>query len=594
LPIDTMENLVNLGISGYGAAKGVLGFPGSSLPDPISNTPLGSQWIKEKMRGGGALVDPPRPDDVYSRMLGTAGQIGGASMFPGATIKNTIAPMIATPAVEEVFGKEYAPIGVVAPAFLGKGISSARQGIAKKATPLYQTFKRAGAEPSVGMVTNNAFFHGIENLLSKFPGGAGVMKRYSERLQSQIGSDSRTGVSAEAAGRVIERGITGKGGFIERTSNTWNKLDNATAAKIPKTAKFKPTNTIQALDDLTTPVVGAERTTEALVNPKISSISTNLKADVAADRWNLNIGGQQFSVPRGNMHYEALRALRTKVGSMIDDAIVSGTSGGELKKIYGALSEDMRMAAHKAGAGREFDRQNIYYRARMDRINSVLDRVIGKGKQSEDIYKAFEPRDPEAAGKVRAVMRSLKPDERKVVTEAVVNRLGRAKSSKQDEFGEVFSSETFLTNWNNLSKGAKAQLFPDVRMRGDLDAIAKSSEILRTGSKVFSNASGTAGSFAAYSVYLSPIVSIGTGTVAPVASAAGMAGTAYLGSKLLTSQSFVRWLSTSPARNTNDIATSLARLSVIFNNSDDEGFKNELTKYIQSLQTDIPSVPIQE
>ncbi len=66
------------------------------------------------------------------------------------------------------------------------------------------------------------------------------------------------------------------------------------------------------------------------------------------------------------------------------------------------------------------------------RIETVLDRVIGKGKQPEDIFKAFMPTDPDQANKVRSVMRSLAPSERQVVSEAVANRLGRAKPGASD------------------------------------------------------------------------------------------------------------------------------------------------------------------
>jgi hypothetical protein len=441
-----------------------------------------------------------------------------------------------------------------------------KNAVAARTAPTVETFRQAGTYPSVGQATDNTFLHGIENLAAKFPGGSGVMKGFIENQQRQMGRQARTGVPAEAAGRAIE---SGGQGFIERTKATWQGLENAMAQKIPKDYKFPPMATAQVLDELTTPVAGAEATTGRLVNPKLVEMRDALRTDIQA-------GG-------GELPFEALRNLRSRVGSMLDDSLVSGVPNGELKKVYGALSKDIEGAAKGAGAGPEFTRQNNYYRARMDRIESVLDRVIGKDKQPEDIFKAVNPTDPDQANKLRSVMRSLLPHERQIVSEAVANRLGRAAPGQQDEMGTLFSSEKFLTNWNKLSPGAKAQLFPEPPLRENLEKVAKAAASIREGKGIYSNPSGTAGSFAAYSVYSSPIVSFATGNVAPMVAGAGAAGGAYLGAKMLTSPKVVEWLATPIKPNSPQAAAHLARLGVIYNQSSPD-LKQELSKFVQSTQ----------
>lgn len=293
---------------------------------------------------------------------------------------------------------------------------------------------------------------------------------------------------------------------------------------------------------------------------------------------------EDLQANNGVMPYEALRALRTRVGSMLDDSMVSGVPGGELKKLYGALSKDLEAAATQAGAGQEFARQNAFYRARMDRIESVLDRVVGKASQPEEIFRRLVPTDPDQAGKVRAVMRSLDPSQRQVVSEAIVNRLGRATPGKQDEVGSVFSSETFLSNWNKMSDAAKAQLFPNHSMRQNVEAIAKAASQIRSGAGIYANPSGTAGSFAAYSVYGSPIATAATGSLAPVAAAGAAIGTAWAGAKMLTNPKVVEWLArpVNPAK-PGEAAAHLARLAVIYNQVDD-ATKQELDQFISSTQ----------
>jgi hypothetical protein len=564
LPVDTAENIYNLGK----AAVGTLSGRPQDFP-LVGGTPGGSQSIATLLERAGIRTTNPRPDDPASRMLSTAGTIAGGSMIPGAGVRGTAAAATGGALAGEALGPEYTGLGALSPAAGTRVLAGAKNAIAAKTAPTVETFKQAGTMPSVGQATDNVFLHGLENLAAKFPGGSGVMKGFIENQQRQMGTQARTGVPTEAAGRAIEAGIRGEGGFLERTKAQWAQLDNAVAAKIPKGATFQPSNTVQALDELTTPIRGAEKSTGTPLDARIVAIKENLLADLQANN--------------GQMPFEALRKIRSRVGAQIDDALVQGAKSGEMSKLYGALSKDLETAATQAGAGREFARQNNFYRTRMDRIESVLDRVIGKGKQPEDIFKAINPTDPDQANKLRATLRSLTPSERKVISEAVVNRLGRATPGRQDELGEVFSSETFLTNYNKLSPGAKAQLFPDPPLRENVEKIAKASASIRAGKGIYANPSGTAGSFAAYSVYASPIASIATGSLAPVAAGAGAAGTAYLGAKMLTSPKVVEWLAKPIKPTSVEAAAHLSRLGVIYNQSDPE-LKAELAQYVQSIQ----------
>lgn len=572
LPMDTVQNAYNLLKAGAGTVATAAGRP-DLAPELTTGTPLSSEWIANQMQKLGINTRNPRPDDPASRMLFTGGVVGGGSMIPGANLRpSSVLPAAGAAAVAgEVSDNPLAPaVASMIPAAANAGVTAARNAVATKAQPTLQTFRDVGAQPSAGQVTGSVFLHGLENLAAKFPGGAGVMKGFIEAQQRQIGATARTGVSAEAAGRAIESGVTSTGGFLDRTRATWQKLDNAVAQKIPKTAAFAPANTVQALDDLTRPIQGAEKTTGGLVNPKVAAMHQNIVDDLTANN--------------GVMPFEALRSLRSKVGSMIDDSLVSGIPSGEMKKLYGALSKDLEAAANQAGAGPEFARQNNYYRARMDRIENVLDRVIGKGRQPEDIFKTVNPTDPDQANKLRSVMRSLDPTERKTVTDAVVNRLGRAAPGKQSEVGDIFSSNTFLTNWNRLSAGAKQQLFPNPPMRENVERIARAASNIRTGSGIYANPSGTAGSFAAYSVYSSPIVSVASGSVIPLAAAGGAMGSAYVGSKMLTNPKIVEWLATpvQPA-NPGAAAAHLVRLGLIYNAEKDPEVKSEIEQFISRV-----------
>lgn len=533
------------------------------IPRGLSNflpAPIG----QAAMRGVNALVAPSRglvradPQNTAEQMASTGGEIAGAAAVSGplGSVKQA-ALNIGLPAAGGVVGEQLGgemgkTIGALTPTAARLAAAPVRHAIAGKVAPNIETFRKAGTTPTVGQATESNFIRGLENLIAKFPGGVGVMRGKADTQQAQMGALGRTGVSGEDAGRAIESGVKG---FVERTKAAWGQLDDQLAAKVPASAKFAPANTLKALDDLTAPVQGAEKTTSALTNPKIGEMKANLTADLQANN--------------GVLPFEAMRALRSKVGSMLDDSLVSGIPGGQLKRLYGALSEDLKSAATATGASREFARQSNYYRSRMDRIENTLERVLGK--TPEETFARFMPKDAEQANKVRATMRSLDPDQRQIVKDAVVSRLGKALPSKQNEVGEVFSSETFLTNWNKLSNGAKAQLFDQPTMK-NLDSLAKVSSNIREGSKTFANPSGTAGAVAPWG--LGGMAA--TGNVLP---ALGMIGSAYVGSKMLTNPKVVQWLAT-PVKS-SDMAQHLTRLATIYNSTKDDGLKAELEKLVE-------------
>lgn len=584
-----------VGLTGRHAIEGLASLP-AMVAQPVADlgdmalSAMGSdfrfgnqaQGVSDLLSRAGA----PEPETAGERVVGDASQVltagGGvlglaqrgtgplANMLaraPGSQAASSVAGGGAAGVTRETGGSP----GAQALAGLGAGvatpaaISGVRNAISARTTPNVEAFRSAGAEPSVGAATNSRFLQGLENLVAKLPGGQGVMQRFHSETQKHLGSKVRTGVTAETAGRTIERGVDK---FLHRTKERFSQLDARTAEKIPSKTRIEPQSTVRILGEITSPVVGAESTTAAMVNPALANMRRNLAEDLSTNN--------------GQMPYEALRQLRTRVGSMLDDALVTGVPGGQLKRVYGALSEDMRRAAEAAGAGKEFARQNHYWRARMDRIESTLERVVGKGSQPEDIFRRVNPATPDAVNKLRATLRSLEPAEREVVSRAVIDRLGRATPGRQNDIGDAFSSETFLTNWNRISPQAKSALFPNSGMRADLDKLANVSSRLRGSGQVFANPSGTAGAAAGYTVYGSMGLGALTGNTPAIAAGAGALLLTNVTSRMLTSPRVVNWLASTPS-NRQHMAAHIARLPTIYAQIDDEGLREDLAAYAESL-----------
>ena len=101
LPMDTATSLANLGIAGYGAAKGAMG--GTDLPELLPPQIGGSKWIAEKLNKGAKVLDPdardlfanPRPDSAAAQMLHTGAAVASGGLLSPATSVKTAATNVA-------------------------------------------------------------------------------------------------------------------------------------------------------------------------------------------------------------------------------------------------------------------------------------------------------------------------------------------------------------------------------------------------------------------------------------------------------------------------------------------------------------------
>lgn len=581
-------------------------------PSPLPATPFSN--LASRM---GGFVEP---QDRTGRIIEKVGEFVGASAFPVGAVAGSARsgvqsanPLInsllqdAGKSVPKFLEKELAaataagsgagiaseafpgnPVAEIAGALAPAGILAATKGLARGAfrggeqgrqtvQQNIDTFADAGTTPSVGQATGGTGIQGLETVVGKSPGGMTAMRNAAEKTSREIGlkiDDLASGISkksgAEVAGRVIEKGIVN--GFASRFRNQSQKLYEKLNKFIPDNTKVAINQTTKTLDDLAAPIAGAESVSGVLANPKILQIQKALAEDAAQT---------------GTLPYSAVKQLRSTVGRLLSSSeIVSEAPRAQLKQLYGALSQDMRVAAEAAGpkAMKAFNRANKFWASGTNRIDDVLEKVT-KRANPEDVFRAATA-GKEGGTTVRAVMRSLNPEEQAVVSATVLRRMGKARNSSQDALGEVFSVETFLTNWNALSKEAKTALFarPNLgTLSKDLNQVAKAASSIREGSRVLANPSGTAGQGASMVAGGSAVTSVLAG-MPSIAAGIGALMTLNRGAAaLLTNPEFVKWLAQStriaPAR----MPGHIARLSVIAKDFDDEG-KEAVQEYLQALQ----------
>lgn len=455
---------------------------------------------------------------------------------------------------------------------LARGATRGGEAGRKTVEETINTFKGAGAMPSVGQATQRRALQNLETISSKGPGGGTpFFRKATETVQgiqkriNSIADDLSKGATVERAGRTIKQSI---GNFVDdfkgKAGILYNKLDDA----IPKETKVTVSNTKTLLDDLAAPVAGAERTTTELVNPIIRRMQQNITED-AAD---------------GTLPYGALKALRTRIGEKLtSNDLITDVPRAQLKRLYGAISEDLKAAAQDAGALQTWRRADDYWKAGINRVDDFLE-PLAKKVQPEDIFIAAT-KGREGATRIRAVMRSLNPKEKETVAAAVLKRLGKANPSAQDELSDVFSTETFLTNWAKLDPNARSALFSGSKKLSqyakNIDQIAKTARIIREGSRALYNPSGTA----SQSANIGTAILATGGIVNP--SYLALAATAFVSNnalaRLMTSPKFVKFLADSTRFPAHRLPSLMTRLTVETQNENAQ-LQQDIQEYFKNIE----------
>jgi hypothetical protein len=263
-----------------------------------------------------------------------------------------------------------------------------------------------------------------------------------------------------------------------------------------------------------------------------------------------------------------MKRLRTQVGELVDDSVLSpDTSTRQLRALYAAMSDDLTTAVKATGspqAAQAVTRANNYYRAGMQRVEA-LERIIDRSGGPEAVYKAMFNNSREGGTTLRRVMQSLDGPQQKDLAAATLRRLGRANPSAQDELGEVFSPETFLTNWNKMAPEAKNALFDRFgsTYRSDLDNLASATYRAREAAQVLANPSGTAPLGAQVTAYSALGGLLFTGNIGGAATVAGTMGASNVAARAFTNPKIVRALARSTEMPVQAVPAVLNQLAQI-------------------------------
>ena len=554
---------------------------------------MGQGWIDRAARNGLIDSNRPAPATELGRAARKAGAFGATALASGP---GSLLPT-ATSFVGSEIGRAVDPggpgetIGAFAGGFtpmaVEQGIARGSQAIKYglrgsdttgrlKVIDAVNDARVAGTSPTVGQTGATGFSRYFEGILKHAPGAVGTFKTALEDQAKSIGA--RITQIADRLSRNADEvsagqaGLRGVRSFTDSFKNKASRLYSDLDAEIPAQTQVQVASTVAELQKITKPISGAPGVTEITANNQLNKVATALIDDVQK-------GG-------GSIPYEGLKQLRTWVGERLGaPSLTNDLPQAQLKALYGALSDDMRAAATAQGASAEraFNRANDFYRAGSKRIDDHLERLAKQGAEPEKVFEAlWRGRGGETF--IQTVRRSIPDSDWKTVAAAALKRLGDAKNSVQSAAGDVWSSETFLTRWNELSPSAKQAFFGGSSLgtlRHDLDAIARTAERIREQAKVLHNSSGTTPTAVNVGAAATALTAAGTGNFHIAAGIGAAAVLSNVSARLMTNPAFVSWLAKTTSVPATQMPARLGLLTAIAANNPD--IRDDVKAYLDGF-----------
>lgn len=532
---------------------------------PVAET-ASERVVQDINRGGASAVGGIATGAGLSNAAGAVTQAVGKTMAaaPLTQLASGAAGQGAAAVTRESGGGEGAQLvanvaGSLAPSVIPFATQTAVRGALRggeagrqRVADNIATFEAAsGTVPTMGQATQSRTLQAAETGLSNVIGGSGIMARRGE-AQAKALEDSVQSLSQQlapnatgwGAGEAITKGVNAFKDSVKTTQKElYGKLDNF----IPPTTPVSVNRTQEALKALNEGIDGAPNLSQFFRNAKIGNIERAMLKDVeGATLANIAPGMSSTGVAptAGQLPYQAIQKLRTLVGQEIsENSLTSDVPRSKWRALYAALSDDLGTAAEQAGpqAQQAWSRANQYTKASIQRLDQ-LETIVNR-EAPERVFKAATSGLSDGGTQINRLMKSMPEENRREVAAAVLQRLGRAKNSAQNEMGDAFSSETFLTNLAAMSLPARRALFSNSGFPGLEEKVMTMGRMAanrREGAQVFSNPSGTARQIGLGAWASTLIGGLASGNPVVIAGALAAPATANVLARKMTSEQAVR------------------------------------------------------
>lgn len=425
----------------------------------------------------GRVVEPDR------NVLQRAGDVGmtaltglGTALAAGA---GTVAEVVAGDTTQEkklardlMMGLEVAIPELAGPT--STGVRMSRQVAAGKVIPKAREYgemtprmEAARAAEDLGVLPEASMQGRVGSMLSggleASPISGPTIQRGTERVITEmkdaaddIASKAGLQTTTEAAGEALQ---AGSGKFVNKFEDKAELLFNRVDDLIGKDAMVVAPSTADALEEIAK---------YAAAHPEIASQLNLGKFVKLYDQFRgsgSGLSGVDTAIP-----YGVLKDLRSTFGKSIGkiNGPLADMDQGRVKMIYGKLSEDMKLAAESSGpdALKAFEQANGFYARGREIIDGTIARFTN-AKTPQEAYTNLqrmlvEGNVRQSTAAILNIRKALPKEDFDTFRSTLISNLGKATAGAQDAAGEVFSPNTFLTNYNKLNKSSRKVVFGEL------------------------------------------------------------------------------------------------------------------------------------
>jgi len=428
---------------------------------------------------------------------------------------------------------------------IGGGTDTLKRGVSKLLgiNPIAaREFIDSGLANQVAAISDSNTIRAFDRLTEKLPFVSNVVQKSTDatllKINQTIDALGRSkAVTQQEAGEIIQRGGER---FVSRFKDISDKLYNRLDGFIPPAEEFGLGNIIKLSQTVKGRAAGAPNLQEALQKSEGAQMLNSILEDAA--------------LKGGKLSYENIKRYRTRIGEKLNDGhLLSRGEKPILKEAYGALTQDMRIAAESKGqrALTAFDRANRFYNDGAQKIENTIQKLINE-QAPERVFRNAVAQTKIGDTRVRGIFKTLNPEEREILRGTVLNDLGQSANG--------FSFKKFITDYNKISPEAKRTIFGAEHMNS-LNKLGAVSQRLGELQR-FENPSGTANQLATAALFggglfAEPVVA-GTSLVA-----------GNLGARLLNNPSFTRWLANAATKEIKptQIGTVIRQLEAVAKNN---------------------------
>lgn len=348
-----------------------------------------------------------------------------------------------------------------------------------------EAFEIEGIKPPVSAITTSPFLRGAEALAAKSPFGRKIIETVTEatrKIEQKTNEivervSPKKALSDENLGKTFQEGLKEYEDNFKVTESKVYEEFGTQYGKSPTTAF----NTKDMLNRIISEqgkdfFRGIDRRLQTMFD-KLIGETPEIKA-LRKEGLPENIVQQQIKEPE--LTFNELKATRTSVGEQLS----RDPSDTGLKRLYGALSQDMERAVSKIDdtAAQQLNQLNINYRTGKQKIEGNIAQSIEKSNPERIAQNLFKRNSADTIATVKEI---VGPERFKTISEAFMRKLFE-DSQTRGKF-DVAKFKSKLAEFDNatLDEWLTSQQQTQIReAMGQLERMQKLSEAMKPGERI--------------------------------------------------------------------------------------------------------------